>query len=433
MNATNLALHCATQQAVQISTQQQYLLAASVLYGKRRQPANLRPRSRRSVSSIYEELGEDNFRQAYRMDYETFRKLERIITKQLRIDFHRGRPNGPVTPEMMLSCAIQYFAGGSVWDIMLTHGVSRTQLYRCIWIVVDLINTLSDFTTLIYPDSHEVQKRIADEFKLKSRPGFPNCGGCIDGLLLWIEKPTKVDCHKSKCNSGKFYCGRKNKYGLNMQAVCDAKLRFLHVSIENPGSASDFLSFATSSLHAKLNQKNFLVPGICLFGDNAYVNTSYMVTPYLNVSEGTKDNFNFFQSQLRINIECAFGMLVSRWRILKTPMSGIRLGKVVSLTLAICRLHNFIIDNGTTDSYKVPKKYVKDPTQIVDMQDDEDGNPLFLLHGGNHFDEFGSRIRLARRYFNLPQQEVTTPRDHLKHMVEEQDLCRPSIRTNITK
>ena len=92
----------------------------------------------------------------------------------------------------------------------------KTGFYGCVWKVVDLINNLPQFSKLNYPESLGVQKSIAEGFKLKSQPGFPNCGGCIDGVLLWIEKPNKKDCIKSKCNSGKFYCGRKSKYGLNM-------------------------------------------------------------------------------------------------------------------------------------------------------------------------------------------------------------------------
>ena len=45
-----------------------------------------------------------------------------------------------------------------------------------------------------------------------------------------------------------------------------------------------------------------------------------MTTPFKAVSSGPKDAFNFFHSQTRINIECAFGMLVNRWAVLKTPI-----------------------------------------------------------------------------------------------------------------
>jgi hypothetical protein len=51
---------------------------------------------------------------------------------------------------------------------------------------------------------------------------------------------------------------------------------------------------------------------VCIFGDNAYINsTCYLATPYTNASE-TKDDYNFFHSQLRIKIECTFEMYVDQ-------------------------------------------------------------------------------------------------------------------------
>ena len=93
-----------------------------------------------------------------------------------------------------------------------------------------------------------------------------------------------------------------------MQGTCDKRGRFLDVSINHPGATSDYLAFITSELHHKLDQPGFLAPGLALFGDNAYVNSHFMVTPFKNVSEGPKDAYNFFQSQLHIRVECGFGM-----------------------------------------------------------------------------------------------------------------------------
>jgi hypothetical protein len=81
--------------------------------------------------------------------------------------------------------------------------------------------------------------------------------------------------------------------------------RFTEVYVLNPASSSDFIAFLRSSF----NQPGYLANGLALFDDNAYVSTNYMVTPYKNIGAGVKDEFNFFQSQVRINIECAFGML----------------------------------------------------------------------------------------------------------------------------
>ena len=48
------------------------------------------------------------------------------------------------------------------------------------------------------------------------------------------------------------------------------------------------MAFEASPLRAMLEKDGFLAPGLCLFGDNAYVNRYYMVTPYPNVMEITK-------------------------------------------------------------------------------------------------------------------------------------------------
>ena len=70
------------------------------------------------------------------------------------------------------------------------------------------------------------------------------------------------------------------------------------------------MAFENSDLRRELETSNFLYPSLCLFGDNVYVNTKYMATPYPNVKQGSKDAYNFYHSQLRICVECAFGMFV---------------------------------------------------------------------------------------------------------------------------
>ena len=87
--------------------------------------------------------------------------------------------------------------------------------------------------------------------------------------------------------------------------------------------ASNYLAFFTSALYGRLTNDDTTLPnGYCLYGDNAYVNDTYMAVPYPMISSGPKDAYNLYHSQVRINIECAFGILVNWWRILKTPLSA---------------------------------------------------------------------------------------------------------------
>jgi hypothetical protein len=66
---------------------------------------------------------------------------------------------------------------------------------------------------------------------------------------------------------------KKKKYGLNMMGTCDARGYFLDIEIKYPGVTSDFFAFLNSNLKEKLEQNGFLADGLCLYGDNAYVNS----------------------------------------------------------------------------------------------------------------------------------------------------------------
>lgn len=173
-----------------------------------------------------------------------------------------------------------------------------------------------------------------------------------------------------------------------MQAVCDSQRRFIDVSIHHPASTSDYLAFQTSPLKAKLDEEGFLAPGLALVGDAAYVSNEYMVTPFRNATSGYPDAFNYYQSSLRIEIECAFGELVHRWGILRRPLSQtITLKKVTAMTYCLCLLHNFCVD----EREAVPLVANQDAATIS-MEGDVplEGSrrlPRQILGGGHHFDD----------------------------------------------
>ena len=122
--------------------------------------------------------------------------------------------------------------------------------------------------------------------------------------------------------------------------------------IQHPTSASDYLAFVTSSLYGHLtNEDTHLPSGYCLYGDNAYVNDTYMAVLYPSTSSGPEDAYNYFHSQVRINSECAFGLLVNRWWLLKIPLSAkISIHRINALVYCLCKPHNYCIDKGSTTS-----------------------------------------------------------------------------------
>ena len=98
-----------------------------------------------------------------------------------------------------------------------------------------------------------------------------------------MHKPSEKEAKLSKVNQKKYLCGRKHKFSLNCQAVCDVQGRFLDISITYGGSSSNCLAFENSNLHKRLEQ-GLLWSGYVIFCDNAYFNTSYMATPYPNIA-----------------------------------------------------------------------------------------------------------------------------------------------------
>ena len=130
-----------------------------------------------------------------------------------------------------------------------------------------------------------------------------------------------------------------------MLATCDSKFRFIDIEIKDPGTTSDYLCFCTPELLQKLDKVGFLKPGLCIYGDNAFVNTTFMTTPFKGANGGIKDAYNFFFSQLRINIECAFGILVSRWGCLRRPIPmNTSIQKTTALVRCLCILQNYCIN-----------------------------------------------------------------------------------------
>ena len=242
-----------------------------------------------------------------------------------------------------------------------------------------------------------------------------------------------------------------------MQAICDARRRFLDVEIQNPGATSDYLAFALSNLHKKLEGTNhvdeslpFLRPGLALYGDNAYVNTAYMVTPFKAAVGKAKDAFNFYLSQLRITIECAFGMLVHRWGILRRAMPlNISLTKTVALVIALCKLHNFCIDENETILQPVADDTIEialnggidlrafnqqnnDSTQnsrsdgVVDTPEiytPETEQVNDLLNGGENMDDVSSKHR-RQLYRGAEASKTPFPFQVMLQYVEEQGYER---------
>jgi len=259
-------------------------------------------RTRQSVTSIFQEQGSCYVRRACRMREQSFWKLLSTLRPHMKNikknpkKKRSGATNGFISPAVRLSAALRCFAGRPD-DIALVHGISHSAVFKGAW---EIVNAVNECLTLdiCFTKDHSIQRRIAMGFKKNSKANFDNVAGAVHGMLAWTERPHLRDCDGATVGPKKFFCGRKKKFGLNLQGVCDHEGRFLDVSIGHLASTADWLCFKTSSLYDQLEQEGFLAPGLVLFGDDAYVNTTCMATPFKAVKSGDKDDYNFYHSQV---------------------------------------------------------------------------------------------------------------------------------------
>ena len=240
-------------------------------------------------------LGETYFRHAFRLSYGSFLELHCCLSNAISAASRKYMsacphhvPNGKITTSVRLGCALHYFSGGSPYDICCSFGISHTEVLDSVSYVIDAVN---DIFRLSYPSSHDEQRAIADDFHQYSGADVAICAGAIYGLLIWIGKPTPADCEEMQCDSGNFFVGERIHLDstVKLLQMADRCGQILDLSITFPGSTSDCLAFEASSLYQRLNTNGFLAEGLCLFGDNAYLNAPYMGTPFTGATAGSVD------------------------------------------------------------------------------------------------------------------------------------------------
>lgn len=188
-------------------------------------------------------------------------------------------------------------------------------------------------------------ERIAENFY--DVWNFPHCVGAIDGKHIRITRPK---------NSGSMFFNYKKYFSVVLQAVADANYKFVTIDVGGYGKQSDGGTFQASDLYKLLNSKQINLPKptylprnhntkapFVLIGDEAYPLLPYLMKPFggknLSIDQ---ECFNKRLSRARKTVECAFGILSAKWRLL-TKCIETDISAVDSIIKCICVLHNTIL------------------------------------------------------------------------------------------
>lgn len=217
------------------------------------------------------------------------------------------------------------------------------------------------------------------------------------------------------------YFNYKKYFSIVLQAVADSNLKFTFVDVGGYGKQGDAGTFESSTLNAFLkNPKNFpedrTIPGIkyrvpyLFLADDAYPLRRNILKPHSKVPVTPEQNiFNGRLSRARRCVECAFGVLANKWRLLLRDIeTSDRVATVIVKCLTV--LHNIIIDRDGIDRVLLEKVAEK-----IERNDDERKQRLSLGRKYNRCSCDASKLRDAfTEYFVTEAGSVAWQNRYLK-------------------
>lgn len=170
--------------------------------------------------------------------------------------------------------------------------------------------------------------------------------GALDGVVFGMKKPPFKDRRGNIVNQNAYFIHRKDKFGLLCVAICDYKRRFTWWDMSHVGSMHDWMAWHATPLGSAINEGALPHPYF-INADSAFSVGPNMMVPFWCAKHGSaEDSWNYVQSQNRMAIECAFGILVRRWGILWRSLE-MQWEKRTHVVSACMRLHNWCIDHNT--------------------------------------------------------------------------------------
>jgi len=316
-----------------------YLNLNSMLRHQRKRKAGVLPinKERETLGEYHKQFqhlkeDDDKFFQYTRMHKRTFD----IILNAVRPCLQRKTTNfrRPISPEERLVITLRFMATGQSYHsiafdfrvgVATVSGIVK-ETARIIW--EQLNKKYMPFPT------EDVIKQSERQFSKKWN--FPNCFGCVDEKHIKVKNPAH--------------------FSIALQGLANANSKFITIDVGAYGKQSEGGVFHQSSLGIGLENGTLSVPPpkalpnqekmlpYVILGDKAYPLTTYLMRPFpkqdLNIE---KKVFNYRLSRARRCVECAFGILFSKWRFLLNELE-ISVENSKSLVKCACLLHNVIIE-----------------------------------------------------------------------------------------
>lgn len=207
-----------------------------------------------------------------------------------------------------LLITLRFYATGSFQlGIRDYFNVSKSTICRIIPRISQLIAELRPLN-ITFSNQRQTFNRIKHDFF--SIRGFPGVIGAVDCTHIKINSPGG--------DQAELFRNRKGYFSINVQAICDSKLKVLDIVARWPGSTHDMTIFNDSLIRHRFENNEF--GDALLLGDNGYACKKYLLTPLLQPTTPAEMNYNNSHIATRNPIERLFGVIKRRFPCLSLGM-----------------------------------------------------------------------------------------------------------------
>lgn len=303
------------------------------------------------------------FRRRFRMPYNEFKKLIDIIREENWFPMVEkvnciGQLGNPL--ELLVLGALRYLGRGWTFDDLEEATGICEESHRLFF-----HSFVAAVGKHLYPKwvkIPETAEEISDCMAEFNEAGFHGCIGSADATHIVIEK-----CYKNLRNQ---HLGAKSSLTTRaFQITVNHRRKILATTAGLPGRWNDktvirFDGFLTSIRRGTLYQditfqlfnaagdlQSFM--GVWILVDGGYLPWSCTVCPIKETESIKATRWSKWAESMRKDVECTFGILKGRWRILKTGIRIQNLTTVDNIWYTCCTFHNMLLNvDGLDERWK---------------------------------------------------------------------------------
>ena len=280
-------------------------------------------------------------------------KASDLFRRWIKSTDARNRPASPI--ELLVLCALRYMGRGWTFDdLEESTGISK-EVIR-----VFFHQFIAFGSTVLYNkfiEAPTTAEQAADHTWEFTQAGFPGAIGSTDATHVMLEK---VSHRMRQAHLGFKMCHTARTYNVTV----NHRRRILSTTSGHPARWNDKTLVLFDTLANSLRDGSSLQDlefelydydesglvvtkkkyrGAWLLVDNGYLSWPVTVPPIKTTINRDEIRFSSWLESMRKDVECTFGILKGRWRILK---AGIRLHGTEAadkIWLTCCALHNWLL------------------------------------------------------------------------------------------